>query len=225
MNLVIVHGALGCKIDFEQLSRHLEKNGITCHCLELSGHGASPGANKFDIAQFTSELTAFVESINDEQLALFGYSMGGYIVLNYLANFASKNIPFATLATKWLWSPEIAAREQNLCSINFLSEKAPTFLNHLKTKHLSLEPLLLNTSRLIGDLGNQLPLSLKTISSPGLILTGDGDKLVPAEEGKLMAAEMLHAKHLLLPDTKHAFDQVDTRLLTDTLVDFFNTVR
>ena len=87
-NILILHGAIGSKDQFELLKHQLVKK-YNVHSINFSGHGGEVFKSKFNIAQFAEDVLNYLNSKNIESIDVFGYSMGGYVAL-YLAKNAQK---------------------------------------------------------------------------------------------------------------------------------------
>lgn len=90
--LVLLHGWLGCKEDWEGVVRSMRKD-YDCLAVDLLGHGRSSlvegpwrhgtmGGNALSSVLYSMELTAFMimrllESLGISKCAILGYSMGG----------------------------------------------------------------------------------------------------------------------------------------------------
>ncbi len=220
MNIVFIHGALGCALDFDACVQSLQKKGFTCHCLELSGHGPSPFAPDFSIEQFSNELQQKLLAFDPKNTLLFGYSMGGYVILSYLSKNKKADFSFMTLATKWLWTEEIADKEKTLCSKEFLLEKAPAFYAALEKKHKQTDTLLTRTAALIEQLGTAARPDLSGLMMKAKIMRGTLDKLVSEEESLALTALLPNASFESLPEVKHPLEAMPVDSLVEKISDF-----
>ena len=220
MKIILLHGALGCASDFSALGIALEKLGLKSETLEFAGHGAKSFAQDFTISAFAEELCKYLEKQDSKNTLLFGYSMGGYIILETLAKHKNLDFPFITLATKWQWTEEISAKEQVACSKSFLLEKAPAFYEGLQRKHSDIDTLLEKTATLIHSLGSASKPQVQIITSKALILRGESDKMVNQYESKELQKLLPNAQFEELPSTKHPLDTVDTTMLAAKINNF-----
>jgi pimeloyl-ACP methyl ester carboxylesterase len=220
MKIILLHGALGCSSDFSTLGIALENLGLKSETLEFSGHGATSFSQDFTISTFAEELYTYLEKQDPKSTLLFGYSMGGYAILEALSNYKALNFPFITLATKWQWTEEVAAKEQVACSKFFLMEKAPAFYEGLQRKHTDADTLLEKTAALLHSLGSATKPNIQAIASKALILRGALDKMVNQQESLELKDLIPNARYEELPATKHPLDTVDTNLLAAKINDF-----
>jgi len=87
-NLLILHGAIGSKSQFNSLASLLN-NQFNIHLLNFSGHGGEAFKENFNIPQFADDVLVYLEQQKVESIDIFGYSMGGYVAL-YLAKTIRK---------------------------------------------------------------------------------------------------------------------------------------
>jgi alpha-beta hydrolase superfamily lysophospholipase len=89
-DLILVHGLGEHSGRYEWVANKCNENRISVHSFDLRGHGKSEGerafVNSFD--QYLEDLHSFIEIIGAEKkVFLFGHSMGGLIVVNYLLKY------------------------------------------------------------------------------------------------------------------------------------------
>src|SRR5690349_10027502 len=116
--LLLLHGALGSADQFDQLNKLL-RDKYQVHTLNFSGHGGNPFPEQdFSIPLFALEVLHYMEENRIERPSFFGYSMGGYIAMYLAKNLSHKVESVITLATKFQWDKEIAARESKMLDAN-----------------------------------------------------------------------------------------------------------
>ncbi|HTE48101.1 MAG TPA: alpha/beta fold hydrolase, partial [Gemmatimonadaceae bacterium] len=109
--VLLIHGALGNAAQVEPL-RALLDDAHDVHVIELDGHGDTPPADeKYSIDRFANGIRHFMTGRGIERAAFFGYSMGGYVALQFAAESPELVTSVVTLGTKLAWTPEGAARE------------------------------------------------------------------------------------------------------------------
>jgi len=79
-NMVLVHGAGGSGGVWQRQRLDLDR-GVNTVCLDLPGHGLTPGPGCDTIASYADSLLRFVAAIGLERTILAGHSMGGAVVL------------------------------------------------------------------------------------------------------------------------------------------------
>ena len=88
--------------------------------------------DEFSIPGFASEVLEYLEENNIDKAHVVGYSMGGYVGMYLAAHFPDKIRSLVTLATKYHWDEEIAAREIKMLNPEKISTKVPDFAEQLK---------------------------------------------------------------------------------------------
>ena len=218
MSLLLLHGALGASQQLSLLQRRV--GGVT---IDLSGHGgrAIPSEGiRFE--QFLTDIDdAFAEN-GWSSADLFGYSMGGYAALLYAAKHPARVRSVVTVGTKLIWTEEGLQKELRKLDPAVLEAKVPAFAKALADVHgrdrwrdvvvaiaqsmtvLARTPLL--TEELVAR-----------IQCPVLCCVGEGDTTAVPDDTRLFAARLPNASVLVLPNTRHPFDEVDLDVLVPVL--------
>lgn len=147
--VAVVHGLSDHIGRFEQFSEFLNKNGIGVIGMDYQGHGKSPGKRghirSYDLLFSNIEnllITARLE-YNDTPLFLYGHSLGGNIVANYILKHQSKEITGSILSAPFF---ELAfnppASKIKLAKILNGIWPALTLSNDLDPMELSHDPLV-----------------------------------------------------------------------------------
>jgi pimeloyl-ACP methyl ester carboxylesterase len=185
-SIVLLHGALGCDTDLAALSNNLTKLGITTYRFSFSGHGNLPFEASFGVEQFTLELDNFIRTNKLSKPSLFGYSMGGYVALKYALLNGHKIDKLITLGTKFNWNDAVIEKETKLLEPSFLENKAPAFVQALKTKHgLNWQVLLSKTADMMKEINRKQFLAdeqLVEIRNRVVLGLGDKDSMVSLNE-------------------------------------------
>lgn len=106
------------------LAEELKKE-FTVHTLNFSGHGGKSTTDAFSIPLFAQEVLRYLDEQQLSSVAIFGFSMGGYVAL-YLASQHPERISYVfSLGTKFSWTPEISVREVRMLDVAGIKEKVP----------------------------------------------------------------------------------------------------
>jgi len=197
--VAIIHG-LGDHISrFEYLSEFLNFNGIATIGMDYQGHGKSPGKRghirSYDL--FLSDIEKLLIEArlrnNNAPLFLFGHSLGGNIVANYILRHQSKEISGVIISSPYLklafdppkWKIKMAKILGSLFpSLTLSNEIDPMELSHdpfvgkayledpLVHNKVSLKLYNIATKQGIWALDNA-----HLLNYPALILHGDEDRL------------------------------------------------
>ncbi len=218
-HLLLLHGAIGAKDQLQPLAEQLAGK-YKVHTIDFAGHGGSTIPEKiFSIPFFATQVLTFLEENNIDSTNVFGYSMGGYVAIYLAKNNPSKIIKCITLATKYYWDENVAAKETKKLDPAIIQQKIPAFAAQLKQRHApqDWEMVLKKTAELLKNLGKNNALQLQDyaeINKPVLLLIGDRDKMITLEETLAVFNQLPNAEMAMLPGTPHPIEQVDISMLT-----------
>jgi pimeloyl-ACP methyl ester carboxylesterase len=217
--LLFLHGALGCAESFAEILPHFQAH-FTCYILDFEGHGKRLNGS-YSMDNFVQNVREFIAENQLTDVRIFGYSMGGYVALDY----ASKYLGVAhvyTLGTKFEWSPEIATRETRSLDAAFLLEKAPQFTAQLMHYHgeNAWKNVLSKTAKFMTELGATAGIgnvSWETCTTPVTLIRASDDKMVSNQETEVVHKRMKHASlHSVVG--KHGLETVDHTALVQILL-------
>ena len=224
-HLLLLHGALGSKEQFDPLAEQLE-NSFTIDTLSLSGHGRALSLeHAFTIQNCAHEVLNWLNDKRRLQIDIFGHSMGGYVAL-WLARFYPNRVgKVFTLGTKLLWNTEIAEQGAKLLNAENLIAKVPAYAQELQDRHGDHEwhSVLHKTAHLLRDLGKHhlADSDFRQITTPVLLGRGDADIMATKEETFHVESLMPNAKFLELKDTPHPIEKVSVDLLSKEIRSYF----
>jgi pimeloyl-ACP methyl ester carboxylesterase len=206
-SLIILHGALGCKEQFEEWKKILQEK-YDCHCLDFSGHGSrAEEENTFSIKLFSEELKNYIKQNNLKRPAVLGYSMGGYIAL-YTALLTEGFLGnIVTIATKFDWNPESAKREAGYLQPKIMVDKVPVFVEQLRQRHgIHWKDVVSKTAEMMVQLGDTPLLTeenIHRIKNKIKFCVGDKDKMVSIAETQAMFKNSINTNFSVMPNTGH----------------------
>lgn len=224
--LLLLHGALGTKGQFDELETAL-KDRFETHAINFTGHGTGKmPEGKFRIEVFAGDIDNWMKENKTATIDIFGYSMGGYAALYFSKANPGKVRRIFTLATKFDWQPETAAREVKMLDAAKIKERVPEFAKELSLRHgaENHEQVLERTAEMMIELGRNNALKdddLACIESEVLISVGDRDKMVSIEESAAAYRKLKNGKFLVIPETPHPLEQADTGRLAMEIKNFF----
>lgn len=224
-DLLILHGAIGAKDQFYALADNLKSN-YTIHLLNFAGHGGETMPERFTIEAFAKNVLDYLDKNNIKTINIFGYSMGGYVALHIAKHHPERINKIFTLATKFLWTPEIAEKEIKMLDAAKIEEKIPAFAETLKNRHQpnDWKLVLQKTQAMMVDLGNNNRLHLpdyNSIEHTVQIGIGDKDTMVSLEETIAVYRNLRNSTFIVLPQTAHPIEKVDTKRLSSEIISFF----
>lgn len=216
-DLILLHGAIGSSAQLIPLSKVLGAH-FNVHYFDFEGHGGRSIEGSYSIDRFAENLITYLDEYQLDQVAIFGYSMGGYVALKAAAKYPYRISSIVTLGTKFNWTPENAAKEVKMLDANKIEEKVPKFAEQLKSLHAPLDwrEVLRGTADMMIDLGNGKGLTDEEISSvrvPVLIGIGEQDQMVSIEESKRVADMLPFGKLMVFENFLHPIEKVDNLVL------------
>jgi pimeloyl-ACP methyl ester carboxylesterase len=222
--LLLLHGAIGSSQQLLPLQMALAGN-YQVYSLKFTGHGGSPLPNEFSIENFAQQVIEFIQEKGFTSVAIFGYSMGGFVALYIAKNFPQYIAEVLTLGTKLSWDPQIAAAEVKMLNPEVIESKVPDFANELRYRHQPTDwkVVLRQTADMLQKLGESHPLpkeSFRLISCRVLLMIGDRDKMVSLEETIAVKNILPYGQLAVLPNTPHAIEKVNVELMTLLMVQF-----
>jgi alpha-beta hydrolase superfamily lysophospholipase len=142
--ILIVHGHGEHAGRFQKVAEYFSDKGISVFALTLRGHGNSEGKKGHapGMEQLLTDIEYFIRFVRvdylNADLYLYGHSMGGNIVLNYLAKDQSKEIKGGIVTSPWLK----LAFEPPKCKVNlgnFVADIKPDLIQStgLKAEDIS----------------------------------------------------------------------------------------
>lgn len=222
-SLIILHGALGAKAQFEPLVSHLAEH-FTVYMLEFDGHGTKSGEEAdFSIEGFTQNLKDFMRHNNLQKPLVFGYSMGGYVALKLESQDPNSFERMVTLGTKFGWNPESAEKEARMLNAEKIEEKVPAFATYLKALHGENEwkTVLQRTAKMMLELGNKPALSpddFRRIQIPVQLLRGSKDAMVTQEETTEVRNLLGNGSYLEIAEWQHPVNLISPKELAQQLL-------
>lgn len=222
--LLLLHGALGSAAHFTHL-KELLANTFQIHTLNFESHGGREVVDTISIPGFAEEVLAYLNQNGIDKISIFGYSMGGYVAL-YLAKQQPDRIDKVfTLATKFDWIPQGAAKETAMLDPIAINEKVPKYAAALEQLHGSnWKELMRKTADMMLGLGNNPTLKdadFTTIKTPVLLAVGDKDAMVTTTETEKVHRLIPNSGFLVLPDTIHPIDRVNQEELANRILEYF----
>jgi pimeloyl-ACP methyl ester carboxylesterase len=217
--ILFLHGALGTSEDMKDLMGLLLEKGYKTLSFDFPGHGLqSKWPDEFRIDLFARELEKFITQNKLTDVAVFGYSMGGYVALYHKANYPESPVSkIITYGTKFNWSENAVSRELPKLNPAHLTEKFPQYAQSLKVKHGDRwKSLLLSTAHLMQHLEKIDGLTREDLSDvqiPVTFILGDQDKIVSSEETHLTASWLHYGQVKTLTHSKHELERANLKEL------------
>ena len=209
--IILLHGALATERQMLPLKARLADHKVLS--LTFSGHG-DRATEPLDFMRSVDDIDALVAHEGSKQVHLFGYSMGGYAALLYAAKIPERVLSVTTLGSILIWTEEGLQKELRKLDPAMMEQKVPAFARTLaewhgvdqwrnvvdgvaaRMVHLARSPLL--TDEVV-----------ERIQCPVLCCVGDGDTGAGPDRTRQFASRMKNARTMVLPNTRHPFEEVD----------------
>lgn len=226
-NLLLLHGALASKTQFNDLVPYLTPHN-KIHSINFSGHGGIPlPLTGYSFETFANDILTYLEQNKLEKINLFGYSMGGYAALFFAKKYPEKVEAIFTLNTKFNWDVLSTAKETSLLNAEKLLEKVPNYANYLMVQHgINMwKQLLQQTEQMMTGLTKDVLLNdedFKQLNCPVLIGASDKDITATLEENYRIYKLLQKANFLVFPNTSHPFEKINLSVLSTHINTFFS---
>lgn len=226
-HLLLLHGALGSSAQFNEIKVQLADH-VVCHTPDFFGHGKlADSRDDFSIEGFAHQIHDYCNKMKLDEVAVFGYSMGGYVALCLARHQPDLVSSIVTLGTKFDWTSEHAAREIQRLDPFKMEQKVPEFITELKELHgeENWKNIVEKTARMLKEMGEQPVLQesdLALIRNPVLLMLGDEDTMVSTKETEWAAEHLANASVQMLPETPHPFNKVESDKLVKPLLKFIS---
>lgn len=205
--MYFLHGALGSAAQFNAIQPLIQGTA-----LDFPGHGRKTVTEPFSLRLFAQSVLDEINASGEDQVEIFGYSMGGYVALYLAAHFPERIRSVITLGTKLEWSPEVAAGMNRMFDPEKIEAKVPAFAAVLAETHVDWKAVCRETAAFLEVLGNGGGLTdadFGRIQCPVVIGWGDQDHVVTEAESRRVAGLIPQGELEILPDVKHVFEQND----------------
>lgn len=226
-HLILLHGALGHPDVFGWYAEQLAPF-FHIHTPIFAGHGGTAlPAGPLTIATYVTQLQQYCEDKELKRVHIFGYSMGGYVALAYAAAVPGNVAAVMTLATKFDWTPETAAKEVAMLQPDIIVQKVPKFADALAALHgvAGWKILMTAVGGMLLRLGQGSLLTgtvMAAMETRVQLMVGDKDMMVTVQETVEAAGLIPGAALAVVPATAHPFEKADRELLLLLMKHFFN---
>lgn len=222
--LLLLHGALGASEQFTSLAATLSA-AFEVHTLDFEGHGPRLTARPFRLEHFADNVLTYLDAAGIAHVDLFGYSMGGFAACLVGLAQPARVRRIATLATKFEWSPAIAAREAALLDVEQMRAKVPGYAATLAARHRGAgwEEVVNQTRAMLlalGESGGFTPDQAAQLSMPVRVMLGDRDRTVSLAESVAIYQALPQGQLEIFPHTAHPLEKVSMARLAQALSDF-----
>ena len=210
-NIIFVHGAGGNGFAWQNQRRGLDR-GVNTICVDLPGHGQSPGPGCASIAEYSHWLNRFIDLLALTGVIVAGHSMGGGVILEAAIEYpemlealilvgsgarlrVSSEI-FQGLETDFKTTAEQLLRN---CYGPGSSEKLVKWgLEHLLNER---PEVVLADFRACADFDRMDDIA--QIKTPALVVCGSEDRMTPAKYSQYLAEKLQRATLRIVDQAGH----------------------
>jgi pimeloyl-ACP methyl ester carboxylesterase len=213
--LLLLHGALGTKHQFNEIIPILTEKGFDCDAINFSGHGGfNIPVQGYNFQVFANDILRYADEHKIEKINLFGYSMGGYAALYFAKMYPERVGKIAVLNVKFSWDPLSTQKEIGMLNADKMIEKVPSFADKLMLQHglTFWKQVISQTASMFEQMGKDYILTKEDyaqIKVPVLIGVGDKDTTTSIDENLNISRELPQAHFWVLPNTLHPFDKIN----------------
>jgi pimeloyl-ACP methyl ester carboxylesterase len=210
-NIVFVHGAGGSGGVWQRQRLDLDR-GVNTVCLDLPGHGLSPGPGCNTITAYADCLLRFVATIGFERTILAGHSMGGAVVLEatlkqpdlveglvLVASGARLRVNPALLRA---WEEEANAAAHRMVESCFGPDSPERLRAWSLEQFVGARPEVVLDDWRACDRFDRMG-QLEQIRQPALVVCGSADRLTPPKFSQYLADHLPHATLTLIDRAGH----------------------
>ena len=222
--IILLHGALGSSSQFKEFAKML-KNQFEVYLFDFSGHSGIDFHDRFGIEQFTEELSIFIHNNELDDAIIFGYSMGGYVALNYAKNNPNSTNPIFTLGTMLNFDKELISKEVEKMKPEIVLEKVPHYAKMLEDMHepTDWKELLSKTADMMRELSNNPTIKkedFQKIDNKVMLAIGDRDNTADLNSTIETFRLLKNGNLLVIPNCKHPFEKMDLDRLVYEISNF-----
>jgi pimeloyl-ACP methyl ester carboxylesterase len=204
------------------------KDRYEIHTLDFEGHGSSSFKGRpLRVKHFAESVLDYLNEHAISLVDIFGYSLGGHVGL-YLARFFPERVNrIFTLGVKFLWTPEIAERENAFLYPDKIQEKVPELARVLQERHVvsGWKTVLEKIREMHVHMGQENALDeedVRQITKRVRIGLGDRDKMTSIEEALKVYRLLKEGELQVFPGTPHPLEKVPLSSLAYAIKEFFN---
>ena len=247
-NILIIHGLGEHSGRYDEFANYFLKKNIGVFAFDLVGHGKSEGTKGH-----VSKIQNFIDDIEevliivrkkyiDIPIILFGHSLGGCLVLNYLIERKSKEINSAIVSSSWIITkvklPKYLLKFQHLISVIFprvrlsnrlnpndLSKDREVVKNYINDPYVH-DRISLNLFKEVNKGIKKIKKESHKLNLPILIIHGKKDKIISYKGSKLLNKKIIHSKLRLFENIFHEpHNDLEKEEVLNLYFDFINSVK
>lgn len=215
MDILFLHGALGCKKHWMPLIEKTEDE-YTIHNIEFIGHGINSEQTDITLDDLVCQIKRYIQTNLEGNFTTVGYSLGGYVGLKLSLENISGLSKLICVATQLDWDEEKADQENK----KITSENLMPIKEKLASEHqASYEAIIKTTHNILESIGSNpiAPIDLEQNQTPLYFLIGEKDKMVNLDFTKDFCTNIPNSTIISLPNQPHLLEKMDVEVLTQKI--------
>ncbi len=222
--ILLLHGALGSKEQLLPLQEKLSSE-TEVFIMDFEGHGKAKSKADFSIELFTQNVFDFLKEKKISKVAIFGYSMGGYVALNFALKHPDLVQKIITLGTKFDWTPTFAEKEIKMLNPETIQMKVPAFAERLKQLHgiENWKNVVVKTAKMMQKLGENPTLKevdFQKINTSTLICLGELDAMSTQVESINVSNWLQNGQFQSIENLKHPIEIAPINKIAEVINNF-----
>ena len=207
---IVIHGAGGSRLSFsKRLRQSIVLNSI---CVDLCGHGKSPGKGHLSIAAYASDVVALLNALAIDSAWIIGHSMGGAIAQRLAMEHGERARGLVLIATgaRLRVNPQLITgvlddRDATIESLTrwMWSRKAVAEMREQSANIMRQTPAFVIAGDFLACDRFDVRARLDEITCPPLIVAGENDKMTPVALSQELAAQIAGSELFVVPGGSH----------------------
>jgi len=240
--VIFLHGLSANHTTWDNLAQEMNKFQLNILLIDLRGHGHSDKSKKrglYKIPVFTEDLKEIIEKEKLSQVILVGYSLGGFIALDYAIKYpsglaclilisANHTNPLKYKHLNFLTWPAYGAVNLLAWLLIWQKRKKYYYFNQATDlgywrstlKGYLTMPLSINLWMLSENAHIDFSQDLEKIACPTLIIKSRADHLVSQAEINDMKKKIKSSKSVVLDETSHYLASRHQKIISGIIINF-----
>lgn len=208
--LLLLHGAGGTHMHWPAALRRLADWNV--YSLDLPGHGKSTGPGRNSVADYRDVVFAFCQALELRQVVLAGHSMGGAIALEFALHYPNRLAGLILVGTGAKLRVALSILDGLRADFATTAQTIADWSHHKSApeqmRRLYVQRMLENDPEVVyadfyacDQFDRRSDVS--RIDTPALVVCGSEDLMTPPRFSEYLAAQMPHARLVLVPNAGH----------------------
>jgi pimeloyl-ACP methyl ester carboxylesterase len=243
--LVLIYGYVGhSRLWFRQIPVLSKRYQVIAFDNRGVGRSGKPDI-PYSMTMMAGDLAGLLDIIGIDAAHIFGISMGGMIAQHFALNYPQRVISLILGCTacggvhmvqsepesmaalfdferlKQMTPEEVTRQAMPFCYSQEFIARNPDIIEERVAKQLEYPTPDHGATRQAGAImGHDTYELLPRITSPTLVIAGDNDRLIPAENSRILASRIPEAELVILKGAGHEFFIEDAEEANKTVLDF-----